>query len=108
MNEKEKKEIEYQIEKEREEHERDFFNLSKIEKCPKCGGEFDEGYIVMTASNWGEDRFGRVYLGLKKPLTNPGSLGGINPSQFPALRCKKCHFVTFDYTREVERGTVKE
>jgi len=105
MNEKERKEIENQIEKEREEHERDFFNLSKIKKCPRCGGEFDEGYIVINASTWSENRFGLVYAGLKKPLTKPGAL---NPSQFPALRCKKCHFVTFDYTSEVERGTVKE
>jgi hypothetical protein len=105
MNEKEKKEIENQIEKDREEHERDFYNLSKIEKCPKCGGEFAEGYIAILRSNWSENRFGWAYMGLKKPLTRPGRL---NPSQYPALRCKKCHFVTFDYTSDVERGTVKE
>jgi hypothetical protein len=103
MNE-ERKEIEDYIEKDREEHERDFTNLREIQKCPRCGGEFDAGYIAIINSTWSENRF-RWYLGLKKPLTRPSRL---NPSQFPALRCKKCHFVTFDYTSEVERGTVRE
>jgi hypothetical protein len=103
MNEKEKKEIENQIEEDREEHDRDFSNLSKIEKCPKCGGEFDEGYLLINVSTWNESKV-HFWGGIMK-RTRPGIL---NPSQFPALRCKKCHFVTFDYTSEVERGTVKE
>jgi hypothetical protein len=105
MNKKERKDNEDQIEKDRVQHERDFCSLSKIGKCPKCGGEFDEGYIAILKSTWSESRFGWAYLGLKKPLTRPGR---VNPSQFPALRCKKCHLVTFDYTSEVERGTVRE
>ena len=107
MNEKEKKYIEDQIEKDREEHERDFFNLSGIKKCPKCGTEFDEGYIIINASEWSEDKpsFPGFLKPMWKPMTRPGK---INPRAFPALRCKKCHFLTFDYTSEVERGTVRE
>lgn len=107
MNEKEKREIENQIEKEREEHERDFSNLSGIEKCPRCGGEFEEGYLIIGTSAWSEDKpsFPGFLTPMWKPMTN---LGIVNPHALPALRCTKCHLLTFDYTFEVERGTVNE
>jgi hypothetical protein len=83
MNEKEKKEIENQIEKEREEHERDFFNLSKIKKCPKCRGEFDEGYVTMNPLTWSTSKVHFLARFMKSRRAF---------SQFPALRCKKMPF----------------
>jgi hypothetical protein len=44
------------------------------------------------------------FAGLNKPLTNPS----LRTPAFPSLRCRKCHFVIFDYTLEVQKGTVME
>jgi len=96
-----------QIEREMEERERDFCKLSEIKKCPKCGGGLDEGYIIMIrGSCWNENKPGFwKFAGLNKPLTR---VGWWRTPSFPSLRCRKCHLVTFDYTFEVERGTVRE
>lgn len=104
---REDEEMKRQIEKEVEEHERDFSKLLEIEKCPRCGGALHEGYLIIArGSAWNESKPGFWrFAGINKPLTQTGWLS--TPS-FPSLRCSVCHFVTFDYTLEVEKGTVKE
>lgn len=99
-------EIKKLIAKEVVEHERDFSKLSEIKKCPRCDGQLDEGYTIITrGSAWNESKPGFLrFAGLNKPLTN----AGWTRRAFPSVRCRTCHFVTFDYTSEVERGTVKE
>ncbi len=85
------------------EHKCDFSKLSEVKKCPRCDGELNEGYLVLnTDSRWNEYKPGFLkFAGLPKPLT-------WRNHAFPSLRCLKCHFVTFDYSIEVEKGTVKE
>jgi uncharacterized protein (UPF0212 family) len=56
VNERDRKDIEGWIEKGREIHDRDFSNLSGIKKCPKCGTELSEGYIILRASAWSDDK----------------------------------------------------
>jgi len=100
-------EVKRQIEKDMQEHERDFSKLSEIKKCPRCRGELDEGYtIIARGSAWNENKPGFwKFAGMNKPLTE---VGWRRTPSYPSLRCRKCHFVTFDYTFEVERGTVKD
>jgi hypothetical protein len=102
----EDEEVKRLVEKEMEEYERDFSKLSGIEQCPKCGGGLDKGYTIMIrGSEWNENKPGFLkFAGLNKPLTNVRW----KVPAFPSLRCRTCHFVTFDYTIEVERGTVTE
>jgi hypothetical protein len=104
MNEDE--EVKRLIEKEMEERERDFSKLSGIKKCPRCGGRLDEGYTIMYGGSlWNENKPGFLkFAGLNNPLTNPS----LRTPAFPSLRCRKCHFVIFDYTLEVQKGTVME
>ena len=96
-----------QAERDAEAHARDFAQLSDIRRCPRCNGEVDEGYITMLrGSVWNEAQPGGLleFGGLNKPLT----VAGWTRPAFPALRCRSCHFVIFDYTSEVEKGTVRE
>lgn len=100
-------EVKRQVEKEMKKRELDFTNLSGIKKCPRCGGGLDEGYIIIKMSWWNDSKPDSWWKSgsRDKPLTTWGTRR--HPA-FPALRCKPCHFVTFDYTSEVERGTVKK
>ncbi len=101
MNEDE--EIRRQIAEDEAEHDRDFTKLSAVKKCPRCDSELSEGYLILNReTGWKENKPGFFKLsGLTKPMT-------WRSHAFPSLRCLKCHFVTFDYTIEVEKGTVKE
>ncbi len=103
----EDEEVKALIEKKTQEHKRDFSKLSEIKKCPRCGGGLREGHMIIKMSWWNESKPDRWWkFGTRNvPLTN---LGTWHHPAFPALRCISCHFVTFDYTSEVERGTVKE
>jgi hypothetical protein len=96
-----------QTERDAEAQKCDFVQLSDIRRCPRCDGELDEGYITMLrGSVWSKAKPGGFleFRGLSKPLT---VVGWTRPA-FPALRCRRCHFVVFDYTSEVEKGTVRE
>ncbi len=101
MNEDE--DIKKQIVKDANERVRDFSKLSAIKKCPRCNGELDEGYLIYKrATFWNENKPGFLkFSGLNESLTWKNHV-------FPALRCRGCHLVTFDYTMEVESGTVHE
>ena len=75
----------------------DFATLSAIKVCPRCGQDLEQGYIVMKASWWNENKpepwwkFGTR----NRTLTQ---IGYRRHPSFAALRCEQCHFVTFDYT----------
>ncbi len=92
-----------QIVKDANERVRDFSKLSAVKKCPRCNGELTEGYLIYKRdSYWNENKPGFLkFAGLNESLTWKNHA-------FPSLRCRECHFVTFDYTKEVEGGTVRE
>jgi hypothetical protein len=99
--------VKRQVEEELKRRDLDFANLSGIKKCPRCGGRLDEGYITIRLAWWNESRpdWWWKFPPRDKPLT---TWRWWRRPVFPALRCRPCHFVTFDYASEVERGTVKE
>jgi hypothetical protein len=69
--------------------EEDFSELSKIAKCPICGGELEKGYAIVSKSMWW-DTEKHDFRGGEERLTDYPVLANTN---FPALRCTRCYIV---------------
>ena len=71
-------------------------NESEVKKCPKCGGELEEGamqasYVVF----WNEDN-------LEENLTSQWSVGR-RTLESQAFRCKNCELIVFYYGKNAKR-----
>jgi predicted nucleic-acid-binding Zn-ribbon protein len=66
-------------------------SVDSFEKCPKCGGTLNRGYVT-TAGLWWDYE--------KHPLGGGGErlskFPALTNTSFPALRCWNCHIIIFD------------
>lgn len=71
--------------------------VDSLKKCPICGGELDRGYAVVTALWWDTEKHAWQPGGelLSKLIAFPRY-----NTNFPGLRCRKCHIMIFDYERK--------
>jgi len=81
--------------------------MKTIEKCPKCGGEMEEGMIRADPVS------GPINIWWVPPnvgfLSNQGErIGfGFTRVEFKGFRCPKCRIVIFSYGKEEEETTEK-
>jgi hypothetical protein len=75
-------------------NETEVSSVNSVKKCPICGGELEIGYVI--AYKW-------LWWDTKRHTFRGGELLSNNPTwtntNFPALRCRKCHIILFDYER---------
>ncbi|MEM3622711.1 MAG: PF20097 family protein [Candidatus Bathyarchaeia archaeon] len=78
----------------------EFSKLISIKKCPICGGELDRGYIFSSST---------IRWDLEKPKFSwVWTFRDIVPFwNAPALRCKQCEIVIFDWEEYVSSTTPK-
>ncbi len=73
----------------------EFSKLTSIKECPICHGEIHKGYINPPKDmHWDTQKrkfYGRMSVG----------------ESFPALRCKQCEIVIFDWEEYVRQQTPK-
>jgi hypothetical protein len=74
----------------------DFSKLATIQKCPLCGEELNRGYVVPGGITW-DDKKHKWDVDLSKRLVPRFTFTILN---LPALRCKKCKLLIFNYIRE--------
>jgi hypothetical protein len=75
-----------------EDAKRDGLSVASIRKCPICGGELEQGYLISGTSFW--DKGKHTLRGGGKLLTKYPAFTNTN---FYALRCSNCHIIIFDY-----------
>ena len=74
-------------------NETEVSSVNSVKKCPICGGELERGYVI--AYKW-------LWWDTERHTFRGGELLSKNPAwntNFPALRCRKCHIIAFDYER---------
>jgi hypothetical protein len=78
--------------------------MSEVERCPKCGGPLDKGYVLTDKSlAWDKVKpsFGKELLTFGDPYSKDSEL--LSPlipykiAAFTAARCVKCQIILFDY-----------
>lgn len=78
--------------------------MSEVERCPKCGGPLDKGYVLTPSSlAWDKVKpsLGKELLTLGMPYSKDSEL--LSPliqykiAAFSAARCVKCQIILFDY-----------
>jgi hypothetical protein len=78
--------------------------MSEIEKCPKCGGKLDKGYVLapkFLAWDKVKPSFKEEFLSFGGPYSKDSEL--LTPlvpyriATFTAARCTKCNIILFDY-----------
>jgi hypothetical protein len=71
-------------------------NVDSVNKCPICGWEIERGYAVTSRGLW--------WATEKHAFSRGGKLLSKYPAwtntNFPALRCCKCHIIIFDYEKK--------
>jgi hypothetical protein len=77
-------------------NERDVPGMDSLEKCPICAGKLERGYAIAYRWLWW-DYERHAWRGGQKLLTKYPAWNNTN---FPALRCWKCHIIIFDYERK--------
>lgn len=71
--------------------------LTSIEKCPTCGGELDKGYIHMPRGIYWDTQKHNWHVYTSETII---SMWAWTLPKAPALRCKQCRIVIFDYEKE--------
>ena len=75
---------------------KEFLRLSSIKKCPLCGGELEEGYMLAPRGIYWDTKSNKLSILGAEALKS--SWAWTMP-QGPALRCKSCGIAILDYTR---------
>jgi len=70
-------------------------NFDSIKTCPICGGELSRGYAIVTKGLFW-DTVKHTFRGASQLLSKYPAWTNTN---FPALRCSKCHIIILDYGR---------
>lgn len=74
----------------------EFSKLTSIKECPICGGELNKGYIIPPRGIGWNTKKHKIWFRSANQLIPYESWTIQNP---PALRCKKCKIVIFDYEK---------
>jgi hypothetical protein len=70
--------------------------VNSVKKCPICGGELERSYAVSKWLYWGTEK--HTFLRGGKELLS--KYPALTETNFPALRCLKCHIIILDYEKE--------
>lgn len=77
--------------------------MSEVEKCPKCGGGMEKGYVASKMVAWSDKKIGN--LSLKGLWSGQLIISGGYPypiQNVEAYRCTECKLVIFEYEKEVK------
>ncbi len=65
-------------------------------RCPQCDQEMERGFVTATQSiRWAVDEKQGGFFGIAAEVLKKG--GWTTHPKCPALRCKKCQLVVFQY-----------
>jgi hypothetical protein len=77
-------------------NENEASSVHSVKKCPICGGELERGYAIVYRGFWW-DTEKHTFRGGEELLSKYPAWTNTN---FPALRCWKCHIIVFDYEKK--------
>ena len=78
----------------------EFSNLAPIQKCPICGRDLCKGYIILGGGIFWDKKKHKWDVDTSKLLFPYSFLLRWSIPNLPALRCKKCKLLIFNYVRE--------
>jgi predicted CxxxxCH...CXXCH cytochrome family protein len=77
-------------------NENEVTSVDSVKKCPICDGELERGYAIAYRGFWWDTQKRTLRAGKMKLLSTSPTWTETN---FPALRCSKCHIIIFDYEK---------
>ncbi|MFC1600794.1 PF20097 family protein [Candidatus Sumerlaeota bacterium] len=84
-------------------------NRPKIQKCPECDGDLDEGFLQAPSFGicWTADpnmKWGFMLSSkLEKLQKDWWGFPRLSKDKLPATRCRKCKLVVFRYTADEQK-----